>query len=111
MRGRCSAGQRVLACLLIRLALAEHFCAKCGVMALDEPTSNLDSANSIGFADALVRLIERRRGQKGFQLLLITHDKDLVERLGRLTNTDRYYVVYKDKQQHSTITQMSFDNQ
>lgn len=28
MRGRCSAGQKVLACLLIRLALAETFCLR-----------------------------------------------------------------------------------
>ena len=30
MRGRCSAGQRVLAALVIRLALAETFCLNCG---------------------------------------------------------------------------------
>jgi DNA repair protein RAD50 len=41
MRGRCSAGQRVLASIVIRLALAETFCINCGVMALDEPTTNL----------------------------------------------------------------------
>lgn len=39
MRGRCSAGQRVLASIVIRLALAETFCLNCGVMALDEPTT------------------------------------------------------------------------
>ena len=33
MRGRCSAGQRVLASIVIRLALAETFCLNCGVMA------------------------------------------------------------------------------
>lgn len=31
MRGRCSAGQRVLACIIIRLALAECFGINCGV--------------------------------------------------------------------------------
>jgi DNA repair protein RAD50 len=30
MRGRCSAGQRVLASIVIRLALAETFCVNCG---------------------------------------------------------------------------------
>ena len=30
MRGRCSAGQKVLASLVIRLALAESFCINCG---------------------------------------------------------------------------------
>jgi DNA repair protein RAD50 len=36
MRGRCSAGQRVLASTVIRLALAETFCLNCGILALDE---------------------------------------------------------------------------
>ena len=35
MRGRCSAGQKVLASLIIRLALAETFSANCGIIALD----------------------------------------------------------------------------
>lgn len=43
MKGRCSAGQKVLASLVIRLALAETFCLNCGILALDEPTTNLDS--------------------------------------------------------------------
>ena len=44
MKGRCSAGQRVLASIVIRLALAQTFCIKCGILALDEPTTNLDEA-------------------------------------------------------------------
>jgi len=55
MRGRCSAGQKVLACLLIRLALAETFGLNCGVLALDEPTTNLDYENSERLALALDR--------------------------------------------------------
>jgi recombinational DNA repair ATPase RecF len=50
MRGRCSAGQKVLACLIIRLALAETFCLNCGILALDEPTTNLDAGkNAVWF--------------------------------------------------------------
>jgi DNA repair protein RAD50 len=80
MRGRCSAGQKVgrtvsgdllshrifskvLASLVIRLALAETFCLNCGILALDEPTTNLDRANVESFASALVKLIESRRQQ------------------------------------------------
>uniref|UniRef100_A0A1I8FFN6 ABC transporter domain-containing protein n=1 Tax=Macrostomum lignano TaxID=282301 RepID=A0A1I8FFN6_9PLAT len=37
MRGRCSAGQKVLCSLIVRLALAEAFCHNCGILALDEP--------------------------------------------------------------------------
>jgi DNA repair protein RAD50 len=55
MRGRCSAGQRVLASIIIRLALAETFCLKCGIMALDEPTTNLDEENSESLAQALAK--------------------------------------------------------
>lgn len=52
MRGRCSAGQKVLASLLIRLALADTFCLNMGVLALDEPTTNLDARNISAFASA-----------------------------------------------------------
>lgn len=45
MRNRCSAGQKVLASIIIRLALAESFSLNCGILALDEPTTNLDEAN------------------------------------------------------------------
>ncbi len=34
---------QVLASLVIRLALAESFCLNCGILALDEPTTNLDA--------------------------------------------------------------------
>lgn len=47
MKGRCSAGQKVLASLVIRLALAETFCLNCGILALDEPTTNLDSNGGV----------------------------------------------------------------
>lgn len=53
MRGRCSAGQKVLASIIIRLALAESFSLNCGIMALDEPTTNLDEANIGQLAQSL----------------------------------------------------------
>ena len=57
MRGRCSAGQKVLASIIIRLALAETFCLNCGLLALDEPTTNLDSENIAGLAEALADIL------------------------------------------------------
>jgi DNA repair protein RAD50 len=78
MRGRCSAGQRVLASIVIRLALAETFCLNCGILALDEPTTNLDEPNKQGLAQALARIIINRSRQKNFQLICITHDEDFV---------------------------------
>ena len=55
IRGRCSAGQKVLACLIIRMALSETFCLNCGILALDEPTTNLDRDNFDSLANALTK--------------------------------------------------------
>jgi DNA repair protein RAD50 len=55
MRGRCSAGQKILCSLIIRLALAETFCINCGILALDEPTTNLDRENVESLAESLAR--------------------------------------------------------
>jgi len=68
----------VLACLIIRLALAETFCLRCGMLALDEPTTNLDQANSLSLAEALRNIMETHRGQSNFQLIVITHDERCV---------------------------------
>ncbi|KAF4681958.1 DNA repair protein rad50 [Perkinsus olseni] len=107
MRGRCSAGQRVLASLIIRLALAESFCCNCGILALDEPTTNLDSTNIEGLSDALADLIEARRESSNFQLLLITHDEEFVRKLvaGPTHPCDYYYRVAKDNDGFSFIRQ------
>ena len=73
----------------------------CGVLALDEPTTNLDEANKAGFAAALAqcvmpnawcafcvtvshgvdRLIAARSEQRNFQLIMITHDQSFVDAL------------------------------
>jgi DNA repair protein RAD50 len=82
MRGRCSAGQKVLASIVIRLALAETFCVNTGILALDEPTTNLDGPNKSGLARALARIIEMRR-HSNLQLIVITHDEEFVGELGK----------------------------
>jgi len=110
MRGRCSAGQRVLASLIIRLALAETFCVNCGILALDEPTTNLDAANIRGLADALASLIESRRRFEHFQLILITHDEAFVNQLCRLQVSDWYYQIRKDESGCSKITREDIRN-
>ncbi|GJP34234.1 hypothetical protein CLOM_g18682 [Closterium sp. NIES-68] len=103
MRGRCSAGQKVLASLIIRLALAETFCLNCGILALDEPTTNLDAPNAESLARALNRLMEERRSQENFQLIVITHDEIFAEMIGRKEHADHYYRISKDERQRSTI--------
>ena len=83
MRGRCSAGQKVLASLIIRLALAETFSVNCGIIALDEPTTNLDKENVDSLANALADIANKRAEQRNFQLVVITHDEEFIESLSR----------------------------
>ncbi|XP_048850843.1 DNA repair protein RAD50 [Brienomyrus brachyistius] len=107
MRGRCSAGQKVLASLIIRLALAETFCLNCGILALDEPTTNLDRENIESLAHALVEIIKSRSRQRNFQLLIITHDEDFVELLGRSNYVEHFYRIRKNIDQCSEISRCS----
>lgn len=110
MRGRCSAGQKVLASLIIRLALAETFCLNCGILALDEPTTNLDGPNAESLAAAILRIMEDRKGQENFQLIVITHDERFAQLIGQRQHAERYYRVAKDDHQHSIIeSQEIFD--
>ena len=107
MRGRSSAGQRVLTSLIIRLALAETFGLHCGILALDEPTTNLDRDNISGLAQALASIIRGRRAQTNFQLLVITHDEEFVQLLGHFECAEYYWRVFKDENQHSCIERQS----
>jgi DNA repair protein RAD50 len=103
MRGRCSAGQRVLASIIIRLALAECFSAKCGLIALDEPTTNLDRENVESLADSLREIIEYRRQQSNFQLVVITHDEEFLRKMNCAEFAGHYYRVSRDHNQDSII--------
>ena len=104
MRGRCSAGQRVLTSIVIRLALAETFGVNCGVVALDEPTVNLDYENKKGLAVALSHIVASRAQQRNFQLIMITHDEEFVAmmktELSSLTGfsmPDKYFQVCREE--------------
>ncbi|KAI9197472.1 uncharacterized protein BJ171DRAFT_477830 [Polychytrium aggregatum] len=103
MRGRCSAGQKVLASLIIRLALAESFCLNCGILALDEPTTNLDRANIESLAESLVNIIKMRRLQSNFQLIIITHDEEFMQLLGKSEFCDHYWRVLKNSEYHNVL--------
>lgn len=107
MRGRCSAGQKVLASIIIRLALAECFSADCGVIALDEPTTNLDERNIEALAQSLHRIIQARKHQKNFQLVVITHDEKFLAQMQCSEFTDWYYQVSRDPMDNSVIERRS----
>lgn len=103
MRGRCSAGQKVLACLVIRMALAETFSSHCGILALDEPTTNLDRENIQSLSDSLSRIIADRETQKNFQLLIITHDEDFLNSLTQMQSLDNYWNVKRNQSGYSIV--------
>ncbi|CAF2066691.1 unnamed protein product [Rotaria magnacalcarata] len=110
MRNRCSAGQKVLASLIIRLALAEAFCLNCGILALDEPTTNLDFENIDGLAQALIELVKNRASLKNFQLVIITHDEDFVDSLGKSAYAEKCYRVSKNNNGLSRIDVCNIDS-
>ena len=103
MRGRCSAGQKVLASIIIRLALAECFGVNCGLIALDEPTTNLDRENITALARSLHGLIKMRRKQANFQLIVITHDEDFLREMDVFDFAENYYRISRDEKQKSKI--------
>lgn len=102
MRGRCSAGQKVLASIIIRLALAETFCNNCGILCLDEPTTNLDENHIKSLAKALRELIQSRSEDNNFQLIIITHDPIFVDLIGA-DFCHSYWNVSKNEKNFSRI--------
>lgn len=107
MRGRCSAGQKVLASIIIRLALAECFGVNCGLIALDEPTTNLDRDNIRSLAESLHQIIKERQQQSNFQLIVITHDEDFLKYMKCADFCDTYYRVSRNDRQKSIIERQS----
>lgn len=103
MRGRCSAGQKVLASIIIRLALAESFGVNCGLIALDEPTTNLDRDNIRSLAVSLHGIIKARQAQANFQLIVITHDEDFLRHMRCNEFCEKFYRVKRNVNQCSVI--------
>lgn len=107
MRGRCSAGQKVLASIIIRLALAECFGVNCGLIALDEPTTNLDRDNIRSLAESLHGIIRARQQQANFQLIIITHDEEFLKFMKCADFCDHYFRISRDERQKSRIEKQS----
>ncbi|ELP89603.1 hypothetical protein EIN_526280, partial [Entamoeba invadens IP1] len=101
MRGRCSMGQKALASLIIRIALAKTFCTKCAVLALDEPTINLDADHCSNLATQLVKLLSDDGKLAQFQIFLITHDQDFVKKMKDFGN--EFYRIDRDQNNCSCV--------
>ncbi|XP_073943978.1 LOW QUALITY PROTEIN: DNA repair protein RAD50-like [Choristoneura fumiferana] len=108
MRGRCSAGQKVLACLIIRLALAETFSSRFGILALDEPTTNLDQENVRSLCTALGEIVQERMSQNNFMFIIITHDKEFIESLANVDKVSHYYEVSRNEEGKSRVKKIRF---
>ncbi|TBU18352.1 Rad50-like protein [Ordospora colligata] len=106
MRGRSSAGQRMIASILIRLALADSFALNCNILALDEPTTNLDRGNMESLALMLSKVISTHKHNSSFQLVVITHDEDFVELLNR-DGPEYFYRLKRDEGGNSAIIRHS----
>lgn len=110
MRGRCSAGQKVLASIIIRIALAECFGTSFGMIALDEPTTNLDEENIESLARALHKIIQDRMEQRNFQLIVITHDEKFLRMLNAVDFTDYYYKIQRNERLNSVISKVKINS-
>ncbi|KIK01859.1 hypothetical protein K443DRAFT_678003 [Laccaria amethystina LaAM-08-1] len=108
MRGRCSAGQKMLASIIIRLALSDSFGQNCGILALDEPTNALDTENIDALAASLVDIINERKSHSNFQLIIITHDENFLQKLGQNDVMEYYWRVSRDSRQKSVIERRRF---
>lgn len=101
------------------MALAEAFSSKCGVLALDEPTTNLDEDNIASLSETILESVTfshfqsllsliiafflRRlsnaitRQKRKFQLIVITHDEKFLERMSRDKRMERFYRVDRNR--------------
>ncbi|CAK9806143.1 DNA repair protein RAD50 [Anthophora plagiata] len=112
MKGRCSAGQKVLASIIIRLALAETFCKDCGILALDEPTTNLDQENADSLSNALAKVVKlRSQYQKNFQLIVISHDEKFLIKLAELSSNKGFYQLYRKNTGYTAIRHCLVESQ
>ncbi|PAV16910.1 dna repair rad50 [Pyrrhoderma noxium] len=110
MRGRCSAGQKMLASIIIRLALSDSFGQNCGILALDEPTNALDTENIDALAGSLVDIINERKNHSNFQLILITHDENFLTKLGQAGVMENYWRITRNFKQKSVVEKQRIAN-
>lgn len=96
-------GQKVLASIVVRLALAQSFEGRCSMLALDEPTTNLDHQHIHKLGVELSKLLASRRDNKSFQLIIISHDVDFMRVLKDYAT--QYYLVRKDPK-HNKFSQV-----
>ncbi|CAD6187008.1 unnamed protein product [Caenorhabditis auriculariae] len=108
MRGNESSpslGEKSLACLVIRIALAAVFGGARPIIALDEPTRDMDKTRSKLVAAMLNDLIVSR----GVQVIIVTNDDRLLKKLVVANRPDFTFVLEKDQRGLSSIRSQLLD--
>lgn len=79
------------------MALAETFSKNCGILTLDEPTTNLDRKNIRNLARTLneVLVAKQEQNNNNFQLVVITHDEEFVKELMEVDAISEYIKIYR----------------
>lgn len=85
--------------------LTDHGTAQ--LIALDEPTTNLDNDNIRSLAKSLHDIIKTRQSQANFQLIVITHDEEFLKEMNCQDYCDNYYRVSRNARQKSIIERQS----
>lgn len=83
-----SFGQKVMTALSFLLACNRVFAGVCDFLALDEPSEYLDKQHVEDFAE-LLGVLDRRFRRQGRQLLVVTHNRDLLDSLTQVVDLSR----------------------
>lgn len=79
-----------------------------GILALDEPTTNLDHENIKSLCSALGEIVQERMHQRNFMFIIITHDKEFIESLGNIDKVTHYYEVSRNEEGKSRVKKIRF---
>ncbi|RZR82108.1 hypothetical protein BHM03_00008483 [Ensete ventricosum] len=98
MRGRCSAGQKVKFCLVyskhrnsLKVIWHDECCRS------DESLWKFRVWLMLLIHECTLRIMEDRKGQENFQLIVITHDERFAQLIGQRQHAEKYYRVTKDE--------------
>ena len=75
---------------------------------MDEPTTNLDVRNIEGLVEALASILNEKKQDNNFQMIIITHDKDFLDLLGK-QHCDFFWRVEKDDKGYSKIAKENIE--
>ncbi|KAI8434975.1 hypothetical protein MSG28_003429 [Choristoneura fumiferana] len=79
-----------------------------GILALDEPTTNLDQENVRSLCTALGEIVQERMSQNNFMFIIITHDKEFIESLANVDKVSHYYEVSRNEEGKSRVKKIRF---